>query len=80
VVLSENDGPGWAATVDGAPVPIYDAYTSLRAVTVGPGTHTIRMEYRPLSFRAGAATSILALVSALALAFHVRRQSRRAAA
>src|SRR6185312_2273307 len=80
VVLSENDGPGWAATVDGAAVPIYDAYTTLRAAVVGPGTHTIRMEYRPLSFRAGAIASLLALVSALGLAFRIRRQSRRAAA
>jgi uncharacterized membrane protein YfhO len=79
VVLSENDGPGWAATLDGAPAPIYDAYTTLRAVAVGPGTHTIRMEYRPLSFRAGASASILALLSALVLAFRVKRQSRRAA-
>lgn len=80
VILSENDGPGWAATLDGAPAPIYDAYTTLRAVAAGPGTHTIRMEYRPLSFRAGAVSSFLALVSALALAFRIRRQSRRAAA
>ena len=78
VVLSENNGPGWAATVDGTPAPIYDAYTTLRSVAVGPGKHMIRMEYRPLSFRAGASASILAFVSALALAFRVKRQLRRA--
>jgi uncharacterized membrane protein YfhO len=80
VIVSENDAPGWSASVDGAAAPIYDAYTTLRAVVVGPGVHTIRMDYRPLSFRAGAAASILALVSALILAFQVKRQSRRAAA
>lgn len=80
VVLSENDGPGWSATIDGAPASIYDAFTTLRAVVVGPGTHTIRMEYRPLSFRRGAIASLLALFSALSLAFRVKRQSRSAAA
>ncbi len=79
VVVSENDGPGWAATVDGASTPIYDAYTTLRSVVVGPGTHTIEMQYRPLSFRAGAAASLMALLAALTLAFRVKRQSHRAA-
>jgi uncharacterized membrane protein YfhO len=78
VVVSENDGPGWSATVDGVATPIYDAYTTLRSVVVGPGTHTIEMKYRPRSFRAGAVASIMALLTALILAFRVKRQSRRA--
>ena len=67
VVMSENDAPGWIAVVDGKETPIYDAYTVLRGVVVGPGRHTIETRYRPLSVFAGAATTLAALLGALLL-------------
>jgi len=77
VVMSENNAPGWIATVDGKPSPIYDAYTTLRGVVAGPGKHTIETRYRPLSVIAGAATTLAALLGALALCIVPRLGARR---
>ncbi len=76
VVESENNAPGWSATVDGKKAPIYQAYTALRGVVVGPGKHTIEMRYRPLSVMAGAAATFTAFFAALALCL-VPRLGRR---
>jgi len=65
--MSENYAPGWIALVDGRRMPIYDAYTVLRGVVVGPGKHTLEMRYRPLSVEAGAIATLLAFVGALIL-------------
>ena len=67
VVESENYAPGWSATVDGRKTPIYQAYTALRGVMVGPGKHTIEMNYRPMSVMAGAFATFSAFLAALAL-------------
>lgn len=61
LVLLDTWYPGWEATVDGAPAPIYRAYSIVRAVFVPAGEHTVRFNYRPLSFRLGVALSGLAL-------------------
>jgi Bacterial membrane protein YfhO len=66
LLLSDSHYPGWEATLDGAPVPVLRANAVMRAVRVPPGAHTVRFDYRPLSFRLGALLSVLAL-GALAL-------------
>lgn len=65
VVQGENYAPGWVATVDGEPTPIYEAYTALRSVVAGPGVHTIEMRYRPWSVLGGAAATFAAFIGAL---------------
>lgn len=73
VVLGENNAPGWVATVDGKQAKMYDAYTSLRGIVVGPGTHTIETRYRPLSVISGAIATLASFLAALALfAWHDR--------
>jgi hypothetical protein len=67
LVQSENNAPGWVATVDGKRTPIYEAYTTIRGVVVGPGTHTIEMHYRPVSVFAGGAATLLAFIGAIVL-------------
>ena len=67
VVESENNAPGWTATVDGKKTPIYEAYTALRGVAVGPGQHKIEMRYRPMSVIGGAVATLLGLLGGLAL-------------
>jgi len=69
VITSENNAPGWTAQIDGHSAPIYDAYTTLQGVVVGPGTHTIELRYRPLSVQAGATATALAFIGALVLWF-----------
>jgi hypothetical protein len=53
VVLLDTYYPGWEASVDGQSAPIYRANYLGRAVFVPAGTHVIRFDYRPLSFRVG---------------------------
>ncbi len=47
VVLTDQWYPGWTATVDGRDTPILRVDTALRAVAVGPGSHTIEYRYAP---------------------------------
>ncbi|REG34864.1 membrane protein YfhO [Archangium gephyra] len=75
LLLSDSHYPGWEATLDGAPVPVLRANAVMRAVRVPPGAHSVRFDYRPLSFRLGALLSVLAL-GALALALRPRGQSQ----
>jgi hypothetical protein len=47
VVLSDLAYPGWRVSVDGALVESATHRQMYRSVTVGPGQHTVRWEYRP---------------------------------
>jgi hypothetical protein len=53
LVLSDQYYPGWRATIDGKNAQITRADTVFRAVCVPPGQHTVKFEYRPLSFYVG---------------------------
>ena len=63
LVLADLNYPGWAASVDGHPAPILAADGYLRAVALSPGAHRVEFRYRPVSFYAGAAVSLLALAT-----------------
>lgn len=62
LVLLDTYYPGWQATIDGRPTPIYRANYIGRAVFVPAGQHTVRFVYRPRSFWLGAGLSLLAVV------------------
>lgn len=53
LVLSDGDDPGWQATVDGAPVPIYRTNVLLRGVEVPAGRHVVEFVYRPVQWTQG---------------------------
>jgi uncharacterized membrane protein YfhO len=74
LVLSDTWYPGWHATVDGHDTKVERVDHMLRGVRVGPGTHTVEMTYRPLSFRIG---WIVSLLTALVLTAAVLRGRRR---
>jgi hypothetical protein len=66
--------PGWEATIDGQPTPIYRANVGFRAVILPPGSHTVVMTYAPLTFRVGLWLSAGALLSFIVLLlFSLRR-------
>ena len=68
VIDSNTFFPGWEATVDGQPAPLYEAYGFLRGVVVEAGAHRIEVRYRPKSVYLGAAFTTLGLLGAAALA------------
>jgi uncharacterized membrane protein YfhO len=68
VIDSDTFFPGWEATVDGRPAPIYEAYGFLRGVVAEAGPHRIEMRYRPKSVYWGAALTALGLLGAATLA------------
>ncbi len=74
LVLSDQYYPGWQATVDGDPVLIHRAYTTLRAVCVPAGERTVTFRYRPLSVRVGAAVSGVGWLLVGAAAVWMRRR------
>ena len=65
VIFSEPDFPGWQATLDGQPVPIYRAFGALRAVAAPAGTHEISFRYRPRSVMIGGTLTALGFVVCL---------------
>jgi hypothetical protein len=72
LVLTDAWYPGWEATVDGVPVPIYRADLLFRAVAVGVGSQRVIFSLRPMSLRVGVGISlaglvVLGLAAALAL-------------
>jgi hypothetical protein len=49
VVLNDVWHPWWFATIDGLPARVHKANVLFRAVTVGPGRHSIRFEFAPVA-------------------------------
>ena len=60
LVLSEMYYPGWQATVNGSPTPIYRTNGLLRGIEVRPGQNHVVFNYRPRSVMFGAALTALA--------------------
>jgi hypothetical protein len=80
LVLGDAWFPGWRAQLDGARVSILRADLILRAVEMPPGSHRVRFEYRPLSFRlgliaSGLGVSVLAALGAGSLRWRWCRRS-----
>jgi hypothetical protein len=67
VVLADAYYPGWQATIDGQPAPLYRANSVTRAVYAPAGEHLITYRFRPADFYGGALVSGLAWTAALGL-------------
>ncbi|MFQ5576545.1 MAG: YfhO family protein, partial [Anaerolineae bacterium] len=61
LVLSDAYFPGWRATVDGRPAPLYRANYAFRAVPVPAGEHVVAFNFKPVSWVIGLALSGLTL-------------------
>jgi len=62
LVLTDQDFPGWEATIDDVPTTILRANYLFRCVPLTPGEHEVVFRYRPRSFRLGVALSFLGLI------------------
>ncbi len=72
LVLSELDYPGWQAMVDGHSAQIARTAGLLRSVDLGPGTHEVVFNFRPLTVYAGIALAGLTWLAILLLSLRKR--------
>ncbi len=68
IVVRDTWYPGWRATVDGKEAKIKLVENLFRGVDVGPGQHTIIMEYYPSLVWYGLSLSIIGLLSCIIMA------------
>jgi len=76
LVLSDVWYPGWQARVDGEPTQLLRADYLFQAVRVPAGEHQIVLSYQPLSFRVGAALSLISILIAGFIFICMRRAMR----
>jgi hypothetical protein len=74
--LADRHAPGWEAEVDGRRAGVARANHMFRVVQVPKGQHEVRFIYRPGALRAGAAISLAALATCLAIALRSRPGGR----
>jgi uncharacterized membrane protein YfhO len=74
LVTSDIYYPGWEATVDGQPSPLYRTDYVLRGLPLPAGSHEVRFEFHPKPFYTG---MTITLLTALVLFLSVFRQFRR---
>ncbi len=67
LVVTDLHYPGWIAEEEGRRLPLLRADGYFRAVALPAGTHRVVFRYRPIAFYAGAAVSVLSLLTMLAL-------------
>ncbi len=78
LIFSQPYHPGWSATVDGAPAPLYPADLALQAVPLPAGRHAVVLRYRAPSVTAGLAVGGAALLALALLLTPWRRRARAA--
>lgn len=69
LLLTDTFFPGWQAYINGKPSEIMRADGIFRALEVPPGESSVEMVYSPISFKVGAAISIVSIAVALMLVF-----------
>ena len=75
LVVSQNFYPGWKATMDGIPLPVFPADHALAGIAVPAGNHDIRFVFDPASFKLGLAASIISVFVLVGLAGSGRRST-----
>lgn len=75
LILADAYYPGWSATVDGLPQPIYPANLALRAVPLAAGKHRIEFRYDQQPLRRGALLSALGLLLLIGLWLGLARRT-----
>ncbi len=68
LILLEDWHPGWSASVDGRPWPVYPADHAFLGLRLPPGEHEVRLDFAPQSWSlgllvAGATAAVVVLVA-----------------
>ena len=74
LVMSEINYPGWQVFVNGTKKDIQTGNYLFRVVPLDTGHHDIRFIFSPLSFKIGAAISVISLIGIMAFLFLIRRK------
>jgi len=74
LMMSEINYPGWQVFVDGAKKNIHTGNYLFRVVPLDSGRHEIHFIFNPLSFKIGAAISVISLIGVMAFLFLIRRK------
>jgi len=69
LVTSDIYYPGWQATIDGQPTPLYRTDYVLRGISLPAGSHKVRFEYHPQPFYTGMTVTILSLLTLILWVF-----------
>lgn len=80
LLLADTFYPGWTATVDGAPTPIYRANHSVRGIQLPKGRHEVRFTYEAPGLMRGLQITLLTVSSLLiwvGAAVYLDRRARR---
>jgi hypothetical protein len=72
LVLSETSYPGWKVTVSGMPADAITAYSTIRAVCIPAGKHTVVWEYSASIYLVGGAITLLTLLVLGIAVFRIR--------
>jgi hypothetical protein len=67
LLLADAAYPGWSASIDGQPAPIYRANLAFRAVQIPAGTHSVIFSYQPTWLLPSVFISLLALLGLIVL-------------
>jgi hypothetical protein len=65
LIVSEAYYPGWVATIDGQPAPVYEADGYVLSVPIPTGDATVELHYRPQTLIIGAVISLVTLLACL---------------
>ncbi|MBV9168813.1 MAG: YfhO family protein, partial [Chloroflexi bacterium] len=79
LVLSDTYYPGWSASVDGQPQPVFRGNVLFRVVAIPAGEHEVDMRFEPASVKIGlvvSAAAVLLTLAALVLAGRIRKPGR----
>jgi hypothetical protein len=73
LVVSEAYYPGWEATLDGRPAPVYRTNGVLRGMFIPDGNHEVRFTFRPRPLRIALVMAMVGLLLAFGVILMARR-------
>ncbi len=77
LVLADASYPGWQASLNGRPVPLYETNNVLRGLFIPPGSHEVVFTFRPRTLQIAGALAAAGLALAVLVTIFERRARGR---